>query len=63
EELLKSRKWSSRTRDVQDKIRRVWEERGADYERLQREFEEAEAAQQDKTRQRRELEAAQARIT
>eukprot|EP00904_Undaria_pinnatifida_P005465 jgi/Undpi1/2048/HiC_scaffold_12.g05434.m1 len=60
EELLKSRKWSTRSRGVQDKIRRVWEERGADYERLQREFEANEAAQQDKARQRREMEAAQA---
>lgn len=62
EELLKSSKWSSRSRDVQDKIRRVWEERGADYERLQREFEVAEAAQQDKIRQRREMAAAQALV-
>ncbi|CAN0500328.1 unnamed protein product, partial [Ectocarpus sp. 12 AP-2014] len=60
EELLKSRKWSARNRDAQDKICRVWEERGADYNRLQREFEEAEAIRQDKARQRREMEVAQA---
>ncbi|CBJ33004.1 hypothetical protein Esi_0402_0018 [Ectocarpus siliculosus] len=60
EELLKSRKWSARNRNAQDKICRVWEERGADYNRLQREFEEAEAIRQDKARQRRETEAAQA---
>ncbi|CAM9478113.1 unnamed protein product, partial [Ectocarpus sp. 13 AM-2016] len=60
EELLKSRKWSARNRNAQDKICRVWEERGADYNRLQREFEEAEAIRQGKARQRREMEVAQA---
>ncbi|CAM9280499.1 unnamed protein product [Ectocarpus sp. 4 AP-2014] len=59
EELLKSRKWSARNRNAQDKICRVWEERGADFNRLQREFEEAEAIRQKNARQRREKEAAQ----
>lgn len=59
EELLKSRKWSARNRDAQDKFRRVWEERGSDYVRLQQAFEEAEAAREEKLRQRRETEAAQ----
>lgn len=62
EELLKSRKWSARNRNAQDKICRVWEERGADYNRLQREFEEAEAIRQEKARQRREMEAAQVKF-
>ena len=37
----------------------MWEERGADYDRLQKKYEEAEAARQEKARQRREMEAAQ----
>lgn len=56
---MKSRKWSARHRNAQDKICRVWEERGADYARLQRRYEEAEEARQRKARERREMEAAQ----
>lgn len=56
---MKSRKWSARHRNAQDKICRVWEERGADYARLQHKYEEAEEARQKKARQRRETEAAQ----
>lgn len=59
EELLKSRKWSARSRDAHDKFHRVWEARGNDYERQQQVFEETEAAQEEKNRQRREMEAAQ----
>ena len=56
---MKSRKWSARYRTAQDKICRVWEERGAEYARLQQRFEEAEEARQKKARERREAEAAQ----
>lgn len=56
---MKSRKWSARHRNAQDRICRVWEERGANYVRLQREYEEAEKARQEKNQQRREREAAQ----
>lgn len=58
---MKSRKWSARHRNAQDKICRVWEERGADYARLQQKYEEAEEARQKKARERREMEVAQVR--
>lgn len=56
---MKSRKWSARHRTAQDKICRVWEQRGVEYARLQRKFEEAEEARQRKARERRETEVAQ----
>lgn len=56
---MKSRKWSARNRTAQDKICRVWEERGAEYARLQQRFEETEEARRKKARERREMEAAQ----
>lgn len=61
EELVKSRKWSARNRDAHDKFRRVWEERGSDYARLQQSYEAAEAVWQEKARRRREMEAEQVR--
>lgn len=62
EELVKSRKWSARHRNAEDKICRVWEERGADYARLQQKYEEAEEARQKKALQRREMEVAQVNL-
>ncbi|CAM9642035.1 unnamed protein product, partial [Sphacelaria rigidula] len=59
DELLKSRKWSARRKDAQDKFRRVWEARGDEYARSQRGFEEAKAARNERMRERREMEAEQ----
>lgn len=56
---MKSRKWAARDRAAQDKICRLWEERGAEYARQQQKFEEREEVRQKKARERREMEAAQ----